>query len=84
MLKARRNQIGTTLSGGEQQMLAAGRAMMSSPNLLLLDEPSMGLAPIMIERLFNSLQKLRGLGLSIVLVEQNAALALDSPVGSSC
>ena len=65
-------------------MLAAGRAMMSSPNLLLLDEPSMGLAPIMIERLFNSLQKLRGLGLSIVLVEQNAALALDSPVGSSC
>jgi branched-chain amino acid transport system ATP-binding protein len=77
VLKERRNQIGTTLSGGEQQMLATGRAMMSSPKLLLLDEPSMGLAPIMIERLFDSLQKLRGLGLSIVLVEQNAALALE-------
>ena len=77
ILKSRRNQIGTTLSGGEQQILATGRAMMSSPKLLLLDEPSMGLAPMIIERLFESLHKLRGMGLSIILVEQNAALALE-------
>lgn len=76
-LKERRKQIGGTLSGGEQQMLAMGRAMMSVPKLLMLDEPSMGLAPILVEEIFNIIQDLHESGTTILLVEQNAQMALS-------
>jgi branched-chain amino acid transport system ATP-binding protein len=76
ILKERERQDGGTLSGGEQQMLAIGRAMMSRPKLLLLDEPSMGLAPLFVQRIFEILAEIRLLGTTILLVEQNAAQAL--------
>ena len=76
ILKERSQQLGGTLSGGEQQMLAIARGMMQSPKLLLLDEPSMGLAPLVIERIFSAIRKLNQEGLTILLVEQNANLAL--------
>ena len=76
-LKERRKQIGGTLSGGEQQMLAMGRAMMISPKLLMLDEPSMGLAPILVEQIFDIIRELRKAGTTILLVEQNAGMAID-------
>ncbi len=75
-LKERRNQIGGTLSGGEQQMLAMGRALMSHPKLLMLDEPSMGLAPILVEQIFDIIHELHKAGTTILLVEQNAEMAL--------
>lgn len=76
-LKERRRQIAGTLSGGEQQMLAMGRAMMSDPNLLMLDEPSMGLAPILVEQIFDIIRDLNKAGTTILLVEQNAQMALS-------
>ncbi len=76
-LKERRKQVGGTLSGGEQQMLAMGRALMISPKLLMLDEPSMGLAPILVEQIFSIIRDLRKAGTTILLVEQNAGMALD-------
>ncbi len=76
ILKERERQDGGTLSGGEQQMLAIGRAMMSRPKLLLLDEPSMGLAPLFVQRIFEIIAEIRTLGTTILLVEQNAAQAL--------
>jgi len=76
-LKERINQQGGTLSGGEQQMLAMGRGLMSVPELLLLDEPSMGLAPILVEEIFNIIHGINAQGTSILLVEQNAAMALS-------
>ena len=76
-LKERRRQVAGTLSGGEQQMLAMGRALMSSPKLLMLDEPSMGLAPILIEQIFDSVRELHAAGTTILLVEQNAQMALS-------
>ena len=75
-LKERRRQIAGTLSGGEQQMLAMGRALMSSPKLLMLDEPSMGLAPILVEQVFDIITELHRSGTTILLVEQNAEMAL--------
>lgn len=72
----RRRQIAGTLSGGEQQMLAIGRAMMSSPKLLMLDEPSMGLAPILVEQIFGIVKELHDAGTTVLLVEQNAGMAL--------
>ena len=76
-LKERRRQVAGTLSGGEQQMLAMGRALMSKPKLLMLDEPSMGLAPILVEQIFEIVQDLHKTGTTILLVEQNARMALS-------
>lgn len=76
-LKERINQLGGTLSGGEQQMLATGRGLMSKPTLLLLDEPSMGLSPILVQEIFNIIQEINKEGVSILLVEQNALMALS-------
>ena len=73
----RKNQIAGTLSGGEQQMLAMGRALMSRPKLLMLDEPSMGLAPILVEQIFDIVSELHKAGTTILLVEQNAEMALE-------
>ncbi|HEV8547199.1 MAG TPA: ABC transporter ATP-binding protein [Candidatus Limnocylindrales bacterium] len=77
LLKERLNQAGGTLSGGEQQMLAIGRALMSRPRLLLLDEPSLGLAPLLVERIFETIAELKRQGRTILLVEQNVHHALD-------
>jgi branched-chain amino acid transport system ATP-binding protein len=77
VLKKREKQAGGTLSGGEQQMLAIGRALMARPKLLTLDEPSMGLAPLLVERIFNLLQEIHGQGTTLLLVEQNAHMALN-------
>ncbi len=76
-LREREKQIAGTLSGGEQQMLAIARAMMSKPRLLMLDEPSMGLAPILVEQIFDIIRELHGSGTTILLVEQNAQMALS-------
>ncbi|MEP7328397.1 MAG: ABC transporter ATP-binding protein [Betaproteobacteria bacterium] len=76
-LKERRRQTAGTLSGGEQQMLAMGRAMLSRPKLLLLDEPSMGLAPLMVQKVFETIVTISGEGVTILLIEQNAKLALE-------
>ncbi len=76
-LKERRRQVAGTLSGGEQQMLAMGRALMSRPKLLMLDEPSMGLAPILVEQIFDIIRELHAAGTTILLVEQNAQAALS-------
>ena len=75
-LQERRRQVAGTLSGGEQQMLAIGRAIMARPRILLLDEPSMGLAPILVEQIFQTIQEINRQGTTILLVEQNAAIAL--------
>ncbi|MCL2401468.1 MAG: ABC transporter ATP-binding protein [Oscillospiraceae bacterium] len=75
-LKERRKQVAGTLSGGEQQMLAMGRALMSQPKLLMLDEPSMGLAPLLVEHIFEIIEELHNSGVTILLVEQNANMAL--------
>ena len=76
-LEERRRQVAGTLSGGEQQMLAMGRALMSTPKLMMLDEPSMGLAPILVEQVFEIIQSLHKAGTTILLVEQNAQMALS-------
>ena len=76
-LREREKQIAGTLSGGEQQMLAMGRALMSKPKLLMLDEPSMGLAPILVEQIFDIIKELHAAGTTILLVEQNAQMALS-------
>lgn len=76
-LKERLNQLAGTMSGGEQQMLAIGRGMMAEPKLLILDEPSLGLSPLLVEELFGLIQNLRAAGLTILLVEQNVGLSLE-------
>ena len=77
-LKERAEQMAGTMSGGEQQMLAMGRALMSRPKVLLLDEPSMGLSPIMVEKIFEVIRTVSGQGMTLLLVEQNAKLALEA------
>ncbi len=77
VLRERKNQVGGTLSGGEQQMLAMGRALMASPQIFLLDEPSMGLAPMLVETIFEVVQDINRQGTTILLVEQNALMALQ-------
>jgi branched-chain amino acid transport system ATP-binding protein len=76
-LKERADQKGGTMSGGEQQMLAMGRAMMANPKLLLLDEPSLGLAPVVVDKIYETIREINGQGVTILLVEQNANYALD-------
>src|ERR1051326_3184031 len=76
-LRERHKQVAGTLSGGEQQMLAMARALMAQPKLLLLDEPSMGLAPLMVAKIFEIVQEIAARGVTILLVEQNARLALE-------
>lgn len=76
-LKERQNQLGGTLSGGEQQMLAIARGLMTNPSLILLDEPSMGLAPVIVEQIFEIIQDINNQGTSVLLVEQNAQMALS-------
>lgn len=76
-LKERRSQVAGTLSGGEQQMLATGRALMANPTILLMDEPSMGLAPVLVELIFDTIQQINQEGTTILLVEQNALMALS-------
>ena len=76
-LKEREKQLAGTLSGGEQQMLAMGRALMSKPKLMMMDEPSMGLAPILVEQIFDIIKELHQAGTTILLVEQNAQVALS-------
>ena len=76
-LKERRRQVAGTLSGGEQQMLAMGRGLMATPQVLLLDEPSMGLAPVLVDSIFDTIQQLHAEGTTILLVEQNARMALQ-------
>jgi branched-chain amino acid transport system ATP-binding protein len=76
-LKERRNQLAGTLSGGEQQMLATGRALMARPSILLMDEPSMGLAPVLVEIIFDTIKRINATGTTILLVEQNALMALS-------
>ncbi|HWP49979.1 MAG TPA: ABC transporter ATP-binding protein [Candidatus Limnocylindrales bacterium] len=76
-LKERENQLGGTLSGGEQQMLAMGRALMARPRLILMDEPSMGLSPLFVEKVFETIQEINRQGITILLVEQNANMALS-------
>ena len=76
-LKERLNQVSGTLSGGEQQMLATARALMTRPKLLLMDEPSMGLAPVLVESIFDTIQEINQEGTTILLVEQNAQMALS-------
>ena len=76
-LKERRDQLAGTMSGGEQQMLAMGRALMSRPKVLLLDEPSMGLSPIMVDKIFEVVREVYAQGVTILLVEQNASRALQ-------
>jgi len=77
LLKDRRKQLGGTLSGGEQQMLAMARGLMANPKLMLLDEPSMGLAPVLVEQVFDTIEEINDQGTSILLVEQNAQMALS-------
>ena len=76
-LKERRKQLAGTLSGGEQQMLAVGRALMSSPKILLMDEPSMGLSPLLVKEIFKIIQEVHRQGITVLLVEQNAKMALS-------
>jgi branched-chain amino acid transport system ATP-binding protein len=78
LLRERRTQAGGTLSGGEQQMLAMGRALMAAPKLLMLDEPSMGLAPMLVEKIFEIIKEINAQGTTILLVEQNANVALET------
>jgi branched-chain amino acid transport system ATP-binding protein len=77
ILRERRPQLGGSLSGGEQQMLAIGRALMAKPRLMMLDEPSLGLAPLIVKQIFEVIARLRSQGISILLVEQNAKKAIE-------